>query len=179
MLCLETTGSLFRKLWSSGEGRVTVTGWAGLVRYHSLTLADHRLLQARVFWVPHRLSGAGVAAGVDSVVVLLCSGTHGGVIGGLLLCVLVSLGELLLRVLCGLLGHVASDGLVHLGNLRLAGILVSVVLGDLSLAGSHVSVGHGDLRLAGGHVSVGHGDLSQAGVIVEGFAGLAAYAETH
>ena len=57
MLCLETTGSLFRKLWSSGEGRVTVTGWAGLVRYHSLTLADHRLLQARVFWVPHRLAG--------------------------------------------------------------------------------------------------------------------------
>ena len=30
-------------------GRVTTTGWAGLVRYHSLRLAGHRLLQARVF----------------------------------------------------------------------------------------------------------------------------------
>ena len=61
--------------------------------------------------------GADLAAGRDSSVVLLCAGHQGGVLGGLLLCVLVSFGELLPCELGGLLG------------LRLAGSLVSVGLG--------------------------------------------------
>jgi hypothetical protein len=69
--------------------------------------------------------GAGVAAGVDSVVVLLCTGLRGGVFE-LLLCVLVSLRELLLPVLGGLLGHIAGEIHVQLGDLRLDGSLVNV-----------------------------------------------------
>jgi hypothetical protein len=96
--------------------------------------------------------GAGVVAGVDSVAVLLCTVPQVGVLGGLLLCVLVSLGELLLRVLSGLLGHVA-DGR-HVRSLRLAWSLVNVGLGGLDvLHGVLDGVG----RCVHGH---GHGQQS-------------------
>jgi hypothetical protein len=101
--------------------------------------------------------GAGVAAGMDSVAVLLCTVPQGGVLGGLLLCVLVSLGELLLRVLGGLLVQVAGDRQVRLGDPRLAVCLVGVGpcgslgnpggrLGEPRLAVSLVNVLRGVLR---------------------------------
>ena len=98
-----------------------------------------------------------MAAGMDSVAVLLCTVPQGGVLGGLLLCVLVSLGELLLRVLGGLLVQVAGDRQVRLGDPRLAVCLVGVGpcgslgnpggrLGEPRLAVSLVNVLRGVLR---------------------------------
>jgi hypothetical protein len=89
--------------------------------------------------------GAGVAAKVDSVAVLLCNGHQGGGLGGLLL-----------RVLGGLLGHVAGDRHVCLGDPRLAVSLVDVGLGGgLGNLGGRL----GEPRLAVSLVNVGLGGL--------------------